>query len=218
MKVNEKLNNAFETAQQRSSIYGFLARMYSKEVSQSLLDKIREPKFLSMLSEIGARFDDDFSKKADNGLVEDLAEEYTRLFLGPGKHISPHESVHHERDDNDWGRLWGQSTVEVKKFIESAGLSYKPEYSGLPDHISVEFEFMQELAKEEASAWKKNDTARAQYCRQIEQKFMDWHMSRWIPGFCDKVMSEAEMTLYKEMARVTRSFLEFDERELSTRQ
>ncbi len=42
----------------------------------------------------------------------------------------------------DRGNFGGESTVEVKKFIESAGFDYTSEYKGLPDHISVEWEFM----------------------------------------------------------------------------
>ena len=114
-----------------------------------------------------------FHKLLRKELIEDLAVEYARLFLGPDKHISPHESVHHERDGGDWGALWGKSTVEVKKFIESAGLEYISEYSGMPDHISVELEFMQQATSREAQAWESNDSEGALYCLKMEKKFLE---------------------------------------------
>jgi len=215
MEKDEQTEDRAETARQRSSIYGFLGLIYRAEVTRPLLTQMRKQEFLSMLSGIGAQFDEDFLKKDDTVLIEDLAVEYTRLFLGPGRHISPHESVHHERDDGDWGKLWGGSTVDVKKFIESAGLHYQTEYSGLPDHISVELEFMGALAMEEALAWGKNDAERAEYCRQIQRKFMDWHLSKWIPKFCDKVIPHAELPFYREMAKVTKSFMQFENDELN---
>ena len=81
---------------------------------------------VEVLSEMGFQYEI-FSQKDQDQLLEDLAVEYARLFLGPAKHISPHESIHHQRDDGDWGSHWGGSTVEVKKFIESTGLEYKTE-------------------------------------------------------------------------------------------
>ncbi len=216
MNKIQKQNTMFETAMQRSSIYGFLALIYRVELTEALLKNIREESFLSMLSDLGANLEDDFYKKAEDDVIEDLAIEYTRLFLGPGKHISPHESIHYERDDGDWGSLWGGSTVEVKKFIETAGLKYKTEYSGLPDHISVELEFMQEAAKREAQAWDENNNAEALYCLKMEKKFVEEHLIKWVPLFCEKIISEADMSFYREMARITSNYVIYDSKELES--
>jgi TorA maturation chaperone TorD len=146
-----------ETATQRSNIYGLLSLIYRTEVTKDLLAHIKKPEFLSVLSDMGAKLEDDFLKGSEDKLIEDLAVEYTRLFLGPGKHISPHESIHHDTGDGDWGQFWGRSTVEIKKFIAASGLEYKSEYTGLPDHISVELEFMQLAAKRETQALEEKD-------------------------------------------------------------
>ena len=204
-----------ETAEQRSSIYGFLSLIYRAEVTDSLLKRIKETEMLSVLTGMGARFEDDFLHQPDNELLEVLAVEYTRLFLGPGKHIPPYESVHHERDDGDWGKLWGKDTVLVKKFIESAGLEYKSDFTGLPDHISVELEFMQEAAKREAQAWKANDLDGAVYCLKMEKKFIDEHLAAWVSVFCDKVIAEAEMSFYRETAKLTKSFIELEKEDMN---
>lgn len=203
-----------ETARQRSDIYGFLALIYRTEITKTLLKQIKEPDFLSVLSDMGAELEDDFLQVSEDKLIEELAVEYTRLFLGPGKHISPHESIHHDTGDGDWGRLWGKSTVEVKKFIETAGLEYKSEYSGLPDHISVELEFMQEATKREAQAWEEKDSEGAIYCIKMEKKFIEEHLTKWIPIFCDKVITGAELPFYKEMAKLTGQFLRFESKEI----
>ena len=203
-----------ETARQRGNIYGLLALIYRSEVTRTLLKHIRDPEFLSVLSGMGAKLEDDFLKSPEDRLIEDLAVEYTRLFLGPDRHISPHESVHHERGDGDWGQLWGKSTVEVKKFIETAGLEYKSEYSGLPDHISVELEFMQEAIKREAQAREENDNEGALYCLKIEKKFIDEHLGKWVPEFCDKIIEDAKLSFYREMSKITKSFIELEKKEI----
>ena len=208
--MNSETNDMIETARQRSNIYGFLALIYRAEVTEKVLRHIKTPEFLYVLRNLGSQLEDDLLKSPEHKLIEDLAVEYTRLFIGPGKHISPHESVHHKRDNGDWGTLWGADTVAVKKFIAASGLEYHSGYAGLPDHISVELEFMQKAALREAQAREENDNASALYCLRMEKKFIDEHLIKWIPVFCDKIISEAELSFYMGMAVVTRNFIEFE--------
>jgi TorA maturation chaperone TorD len=212
----EKRKNMTDTAKQRSTVYGLLAATFRREPTADFIRQIKDPDFQGALSGAGIELGEDFFNKPEDKLVEDMAVEYTRLFLGPGKHISPHESVHHERDDGDWGRLWGKSTVEVKKFIKTAGLEYKSEYHGLPDHISVELEFMQELTKRETQAWKEKDREGAIYCLKIEKKFIEEHLAPWIPVFCEKVIALAELSFYREMAKLTKWFIELETKEIES--
>jgi TorA maturation chaperone TorD len=202
-------------AKNRSDIYGLLATVYRQEITSDFLEQIRAPQFLGALSVLGVEGIDDLIQKPGAELLEDLAVEYSYLFLGPGKHVSPHESVHHQREDGQWGKLWGASTVEVKKFIEATGLSYSDDFKGLPDHISVEFEFMQQLTLREEQAWKDEDADKATACRQVEKKFIEEHLIRWIPNFCDKVIQEAELPFYHAIAALTRSFIEFETEEMN---
>jgi TorA maturation chaperone TorD len=214
---NSRLENLAETTRERSNIYGLLAVIFHKEPTISTLRQIKNPQFLEVLSDLEIQLEDDFLNQPEEKLIEDLAVEYTRLFLGPGKHISPHESIHYERGDGDWGRLWGKSTVEVKKFIEASGLEYKSDYRGLPDHISVGLEFMQKVTEREAQVWEENDRDGALYCLKIEKKFMDEHLKKWIPIFCDKVIAETESSFYKGMAKLTKKFIEFESEEIKSK-
>jgi TorA maturation chaperone TorD len=202
-------------ANHRATIYGFLAAIYRQEVSSGLLKQIKDPQFLKVLSSLGIELNNGFFKKPEKELLEDLAVEYARLFLGPGKHISPHESVHHQRDDGQWGQLWGESTAQVNKFIESSGLEFTSEYTGLPDHISVELEFMQHVVLREGQAWEADDNEMALLCLENEKKFVDEHLSRWIPDFCEKVIKADDLSFYREIARLTKTFIEFEREELN---
>ena len=201
-------------AGQRGSIYGLLATVYRREMTSDLLHQIKDPQFLGVLSDLGIELNNGFFRKPDKELLEDLAVEYTRLFLGPGKHISPHESVHHKKEGTQSGQLWGESTAEVKKIVEASGLEYKTEYTGLPDHISVELEFMQHVVMREEQAWKDDDKETALLCQENGKKFVDEHLFRWIPKFCEEVITEADLPFYREMARLTKTFIEFEKQEL----
>ena len=214
MKNSAELKDRAEQAQQRSSIYGFLARVYRKELTSEMLAQIKAPRFKEVLSDLEVKLGDEFFSVSDKELIENLAIEYTRLFLGPGRHISPHESVQYERDDGDWGSLWGASTVEVKKFVESLGLKYKESDTSIPDHISVELELMQKIIEKEKQAWGMKNVKDALHYLKIEKMFMEDHLGKWVPQFCDKIINEAEMSFYSEMAKITAKFVDIEAEEI----
>lgn len=134
--------------------------------------------------------------------------EYTRLFIGPGKHISPHESVHVNND----GGLWEASTVAVNQFIKRIGFEFQVNNSMIPDHISVEFELMQRLAHYEAQAWAAGDEHTAMDCLAVEHEFIKQHLITWVPQFCQQVIKETESLFYREMAKLTRDFIEAEKK------
>jgi TorA maturation chaperone TorD len=204
-----------DMADHRSNIYGLLALIYRREVTPDLLCQVKDPRFLGVFTDLGVEGIEAFLQSSEEKLIEDLTVEYARLFLGPGKHISPHESVHHQREDGDWGTLWGATTVEVKKFIEATGLEYEPDYKGMPDHVSVEFEFMAALARREAQAWAESDEAIARSCVAMQKMFLEEHLIQWIPDFCENVIQLAELPFYHAVAELTRSFIEFENKEFS---
>lgn len=186
------------TARERSSLYGFLAAVYRTEPTPALLNEIETPAFKEALKAAGT----------DGGLgktdPEALAVEFTRLFLGPGKHIAPYAGIHLGGEGES---LWGPETAWVKRFIENAGFDYRADFHDLPDHVAVELEFMQEITANEAAALENEDRERAGKLQRIEQEFMTTHMARWVPGFCRQVQDQAEFPFYRVMARLTEDFI-----------
>jgi len=175
---------------------------------------LKDPRMSGVFSDLGISLGEEFYGTPENELVEELAVEYARLFLGPGEHISPHESVHHEVDGGDWGLLWGQETVKVKQFMESAGLAYAADYKGIPDHISVELEFLQKLTLGEGTAWAEEDIEGAVFGLKMEKMFIKKHLIKWVPMFCDKVIARANAPFYREMAEVTKGFVQFEQQKI----
>ena len=210
----DRYSDMKDLARQRSTLYSLLALVFRQETTARLIQEIRTPEMLEALLALEVRFDDDFLSTPISELIEELTTEYARLFLGPGKHISPHESVHHEREDGEWGGLWGASTVEVKKFIEATGLEYVRDYSGMPDHISVELEFMAELIQTEVNFWAEGHENKARQCLLLEKRFLAEHLANWMSTFCEKIISEAESSFYIEMAALTKRFIQLDQQEL----
>lgn len=202
----EQNNRKQVIAETRSGMYGLLARIYRQEPTKELFALIDQPYFQEALIHAGVRLEQNLPKIDQDNILLDLATEYTRLFIGPGKHISPHESVH----INSEGGLWGEATVAVNQFIKSIGFEFQVENSMIPDHISVEFELMQRLAHYEAQAWATGDEQRAIDCLAVEHRFLEQHLIKWVPQFCEQVITQTELSFYREMAKLTRDFIEAD--------
>ncbi len=202
-------NESAATAAARGEIYGLLANVFRAEPTPAFLRLIKGP-FCEVLDELGASLGGAFSETPEDTLAEELAIEYTALFLGPGGHLSPHESVNTESPDGKRASLWGERTALVKSFIETAGLEYRSDFDGMPDHITAELEFMQALAARQAEALNAGDPEAAEYCRGIARRFLDEHLGTWVPDFCDRVMSNTQQPYFKEMAGVTKAFVEYE--------
>ncbi len=199
-----------EMATARANVYGLLADVFREEPSQAFLKKLRTPEFSGALNALDLSLDDMFETQTEAELAETLALEYARLFIGPGSHISPHESMHVVARFGEPNSLWGPATVAVKKFIEGAGLKIADSFSGMPDHISAEFEFMQELARKEAEAWTEGNAEIGSNILKIEERFFTDHLSQWIAGFCDKIRKATNNQFYTHFAEVTQGFLDFE--------
>jgi len=202
----EKLS---ETAVARGQVYGLLTTVFRAEPSAAFIRDLKGHRFSGAFTDLGIDLGEAFRTTPESETLEELDIEFTRLFLGPGQHISAHESIFTEVD-GDTGGLWGAKTVEVKKFIETTGLDYESGFTGLPDHISVELEFMRKLSEWEAARWSDKDSKNAKYCGTVQKKFIEEHLLKWVPKFCDEVIDKADLPFYGEMAGVTKDFLEFD--------
>lgn len=194
------------TAENRSYYYGFLSIVYLQEPTREFIKSLRESNILDVLNKSDLCFDRTINNDVSDKHLNDLALEYTRLFIGPGKHIVPYESVYRDNED----ALWSETTVEVKNFIELSGLEYSNSWSGLPDHIGVELELMQRLTCHEKEAWTSDDKETAIRCLEFEKRFIDEHLSQWVPIFCNKVKEETRTAFYREIAELTRQFIDFD--------
>ena len=204
-----------ELAAARANVYGLLAAVFQAEPSSSFLTRFKDPEILGVFEALGLSLGDDFQDLPSDRLREELAIEFTKLFLGPGGHISPHESIHLDRGSAKDADLWGQATVAVKRFMEGAGLAVDNDFSGMPDHICAELEFMRKLCEFEAAAWIREEEDTALNCQQVQKRFVEEHLVQWIPNFCDKVMDMTRMPFFKEMAKVTKGFVAYEQENLT---
>lgn len=195
------------TPRQRSHIYGLLSLLYRREPNVKLVDFLRNQRTFESLSENDESLDERVPRRAySKEMAEQLAVDYTSLFVAPGKKVALNESIQWNND----GLFLGKSAVEIKAFLKSLGITVDSEWKGFADHISVEFEVMRKMALYEDTAVEEDDKTRAEKCRMLQIDFFNSHISRWIPRICDQIIARANTPFYRELATLTKAFIQHE--------
>ncbi len=193
----------------RSNCYGLLALVFRDVPTAEIVAQLRTTPLAEVLSNITQ----DLTGELD-AVTKRLGEQYTRTFVGPGPHVSLYASVHHSGE----GQLWGDSTVWVKRFIETTGLSFRNNWDSIPDHIAIELELMQRLADHEAKLRvqltsapadedKQDLIRRLQQCLQAQELFLREHLCKWVPQFYERVLEICPSAFYREVAGLTNAIV-----------
>lgn len=219
----------------RANIYNFLATVYAEPPTGCLLDGLCGGAVEQALATVadGVRVEElaAWARGRDRRAVQqELALEYTRLFVGPSQgYVPPYESVHVDTrqayyglngssqppDDRLARLLFGPSTLAVQQAYAAAGLAIAPDQGELPDHISLELQFMHHLCNREAEAWNQNNVNQALEWRQHQRFFLTRHLRVWVPGFCAQIQAATDHPFYQVVAAVTAIFVENDMEELT---
>ena len=91
---------------------------------------------------------------------------------------------------------------EVRRIYAAFGLSVE-ESGVMPDHIGIELNFLA-LVDERAGD---EDGQRSDWIR-IGQRFLNDHLTKWVPQFTADMEMAADSQLYKTLARTTRNALD----------
>ncbi len=188
----------------RRALYLLLARIFAAEADQPLLAELKQPAIRDVLKTLDMEMELAGNSGRRDDSIEALGEEFTFLFLGPGKHIAPYESVQLKRGS---GLLMGKETVFVRQFIDQAGFDFTSAHGGIPDHISVELEFLGRLVEAEAKALEGNDTERHLAAVGWQHKFISDHIGKWASIFAQRVRKRATLPFYPGFARILPRFL-----------
>ncbi len=189
----------------RMNLYAFLSRMFVEEPPFELAEDIAKGKLIFQQT---SSFDRDFAEglylfskfaqtnKDPVNIHEILSGEYTRLFIGPAPAMFPYESRYLE------GSIMGKSLIRIKELYRQAGLNKVQEYHEPEDHIAVELGFMGHLCRE-----------RSDGSLRMQMDFLDNHLLKWVPLFCDELYKKSSNDLYRGISRITKGFL-ISEKEL----
>jgi len=205
-----------EILETRRNFYAFLYRMYVEAPNRKFTDDLVNERFhFEELTSFdinedlteGFRLLNEFMEKNKgkgvDALHEALIQEYTRLFIGPFRlPVQPYEAW--------WvsGQLLGEALVKVKAFYRKAGIAKSREYKEPEDHIAFELKVMQHLCEEGLAS-----TTREQLkgCVTLQREFLDAHILKWVPTYCDALYTYEGSDFYKGIAKLTKGFIRLED-------
>ncbi len=195
------------TLENRRSTYIFLSRVYAKEVSLELLRKLMDAP--SQIDGILGEFAEKLKGSDLERVRTDLATEYASLFLNVGRYpVFPFESVYTSE-----GRLLMQEARdEVLSEYRKEGLDKIGEFKEPEDHIAIELEFMSYLCQKTIDSVERGDNKAAIMYSKKQRDFLDKHLMVWVPAFCDDLDRATKSDFYRDIAKLTRRYLELERR------
>jgi len=206
----------------RRAIYGFLSRMYEKEVTIDLLkemvggkspilrveglEEVPDGELREGLKKLSGYLKGLKGRDLEQARLE-LAVEYANLFLGvKGKVPHPSESAYRSKDH----LIMQEPMDEVLHAYWDAGVDKEKKFTEPADHIAVELQFMAYLCRRAAEALKKNKKDEARKYLKMQKDFLKNHLSLWVSPFVKDVLEAAEVDFYKGVAMITKRFVELD--------
>lgn len=207
-------------ARARAGAYGFLALLCNQRPDRNLVQRLRAVGvggFLGMVdpeARVGlvgqglqamAVFVEQAAVQADDEVETMLAVDWTRLFRGvrPGYGPPPpYESVYVGSDP----LAAMESVAEVYRQLgvvpaEGSG-------SNRPDYIGMELDFLRYLCEQQAAVYEQGEEEVFEQWSRAEEAFLQDHLGKWAPAFCDRAGSEARTGFYAGALLLIKGMLE----------
>ena len=198
----------------RSRLYELLARAFAVP-DPPFHQAVREGAFAAQVWDNLAALPYTFAATAGEALREQLGEapghrelqsEYIRLFdVGTPRPPCPLYGGEYKK---------GRKGVmeELIRFYNYFGLHPSPRSRDMPDHITIELEFMHFLTfREVATLHHRQD--RTSYLR-AERDFLERHLCAWVPRLGERLRRQQPHPFYAALTRLAEAFLAADLRYL----
>jgi DMSO reductase family type II enzyme chaperone len=196
----------------RSRAFGLFAGAFTYPEGEAL-DDVRSGRLAQALAEALGALDPglaaglDREALCDGGADDELAVEFTRLFdVGASGPPCPL-----------YGGLWGGARMktmeEAVRFYDFFGLKLAESPRELPDHVTIELEFLHSLAYREAEALQADSDADPY--RRAQRDFIERHPGRWIPRLRAKLEGQEAPRFFLALVGALERLLASAQAELS---
>lgn len=150
---------------------------------------------------------DNMISEMDSRPIDLLVVEYTRLFIGPfSLPAPPYGSVYIEKER----KVMGDSTMDALKRYQQFDLDLASGLKEVPDHITIELEFMYFLISKEIESILSSDPELSQVYLTAQTSFLTDHLNGWIPDFTKNMITHSGIEFYRSLAKMTKIFVSED--------
>ncbi|MEM1994309.1 MAG: molecular chaperone TorD family protein [Nitrososphaerales archaeon] len=202
----------------RATLYSFLSTIYSKELTAVAISELKnldinilttvleEPDIIKGV-ELLKQYINNLEGRDLKEVEVELAVEYANLFLGV-QQIVPHpsESVYLSEEH----LLMQKQRDEVVEMYRQIMVEVLPDFTEPEDHIAVELAFMAYLSEKTATSLEQNKIDEALQYIKYQKRFLDEHLTRWVPMLCRDILNGAKTSFYQGIAMITRGFVAAD--------
>ncbi len=136
-------------------------------------------------------------------LLLDLQKEYTRMcYVSKPRLVPLFESVYKE------GKLFQESTFQIARLYDEAGLRPGSEFKLPPDHIALELEFMSYLIYQEMEAIKNGNSDKEQMALRLQEETLSKHLNHLGLSVADRLSQHAKSPFYQGMGDMLRTLFQ----------
>lgn len=186
-----------DITQSRGAVCRLLAILWAKELTTPTLQLLASPDVQDLWTTLGGTVPSEEQ-------LDDLAETYCRLFIGPAGHLPPIQSVWTD------GELQSNVVASLQEF--AACCDYESPWSGLlPDHLGNALQLMGLLL---AKAGLEDQADRIEVAADLTAAFHGQHLT-WAVPYTEKV-AQADDGFYGRLAAITADFLRLEEKNVSS--
>lgn len=186
---------------ERSLIYRALSQGFSYP-KEEFYASLGNGSFFDILSLIDEEADPLLAEIVLPPSLDELQQEYTNFF-DVGRGAGPLYSLY-EGSYVSWGRT--SLFEELLRFYDFFGLELSPSSRELPDHLTVELEFMHYLTFLESGALESGVEEPSPY--QLAQKdFVERHLGRWVPSLREKIEREEGAVFFRALGVLLERFI-----------
>ena len=194
----------------RASFYKLLSSLYLQEVTEAAFKALQSVSFPedteNLLMQKGWNSLSAFLKNPPANVIEELACDYARVFLGAGcikeTVAYPFESVY-----TSPGKLVCQEACEaMTKLLRSEGLA-KAGKDLFEDHAALEFSLMALWCEKTAEAVKAGDAAAEEALLDKQASFIKNHMQNWMPAWLGDIRACCGTDFYRAAADLTEGWI-----------
>jgi TorA maturation chaperone TorD len=195
----------------RHSYYEILVALFRKEPSNDLLDRLSNGiaeraqaarNLHSLLGKGWEEMDRFFAEIPTKRRAEVVADEYTRLFIGPiGPEVNPYESFYLT------GRLLDRPLADVRAFLKPVGIEKSAEYPEPEDFLAFELEVMRWLIGKQLVTIDAQEEIRF---LRLQSDFLKDHLLVWGPACAQEIERAESAKFYSSAAKILQAFLELE--------
>lgn len=195
----DKKENIIEKLKSDQGLIQFLADLLSFPGSEYLnlikLEKDLDNIFISDNHSEIKNYLIDLKSDFENCDQQKLMVEFARLFVGPFHVVAPPYGSYYLEE----GKLMGESTVQVSKFYDSAGLAINDSFKDLPDHVVAELEFLIFLIFNEIKFLENSEIENYNVISNLKIDFFNRFFITWIYKFTSVIIDNTELEFYKNV-------------------